>query len=109
MPPEEVFRAECEDWIEGVSGDGLGNGRAPSPRTKRLRFFNVDNSNLRRARVLPRLTLRVYQRKRAAMSARRWFGTGSEPGLGWSNTFQGNDFGTLQGKGFEDMPWQVRD
>src|SRR5208283_1298057 len=35
------------------SGDGLGNDWAPAPRTKRLRFFNVGNSNLRRARVSP--------------------------------------------------------
>jgi hypothetical protein len=29
------------------------HSRASDPRTKRLRFFNVDNSNLRRARDFP--------------------------------------------------------
>ena len=32
---------------------GWGTAGAPAPRTKRLRFFNVGNSNLRRARVSP--------------------------------------------------------
>jgi len=46
--------------MKGTCGDGLGNELTPDPRTKRLRFFNVDNSNLDRARGF---AVQVYQRK----------------------------------------------
>src|SRR5208283_5685407 len=54
------------------------------------------------------LTLRVYQRKTASKTGQRRFGAGFQPGLGWSNTFQRAGF-KLQGAGFGDIPWQVRD
>jgi hypothetical protein len=46
-----------DDRIKGVSDDqlwvsdgGLGKDRVPDLRAERLRFINVDSSNLRRAR-----------------------------------------------------------
>jgi hypothetical protein len=48
-----------EFWAESGSDGGLGTGGATDPRTKRLRFFNVDNSNLRRARVF--LGLEIFR------------------------------------------------
>jgi hypothetical protein len=43
--------------MKGACGDGLGNDLTPDPRTKRLRFFNVDNSNLDGARVSLRIAV----------------------------------------------------
>ena len=61
-------------WTKGACDNASGNGCLPDPRTKRLRFFNVDNSNLRRARDFPGLTLLLYQRKRAYKVAPPRFG-----------------------------------
>ena len=43
--------------MDGTCGDRLGNGWSTVPRTNRLRFFNVDNSNLHGARVSLRLEM----------------------------------------------------
>jgi hypothetical protein len=54
----------------GLFKKGLGSDETPDLRvdleTRRLRFFNVDNSNLRVVQgIFPVATLLLYQRKRA--------------------------------------------
>jgi hypothetical protein len=67
----------------------LRNGWAPDPRTKRLRFFNVDNSNLRRARKFRRGLPSYYTKGSRLVSVGRAFV------LLWIRHRMGGDFSYL--------------
>jgi hypothetical protein len=55
----EDLSGVAEVSIEGSFDEGPGRDRAPNPRAKELRFFNVDNSNLRRAKRFAKSSSRL--------------------------------------------------